>query len=207
MQVTKEKGLTRIQRERRAEILEAALTIFSEAGFRGASINEIAAKANMTTPRLLYHFDGKEALYTELLRSTLALWMEPLRQISADGDPVDEICNYIKLKLDMSKSNPRESRLFASEVLVGIKRTDQNVFAPLVTLFDEKLSLFAKWIETGRLAAVDPHHLIYSIWATTQHYADFEAQISVLSPEKMPKLYDDAETFLVPMYRKMLTPE
>ena len=33
------------------------------------------------------------------------------------------------------------------------------------------------WIDAGRLAPVDPYHLIFMIWATTQHYADFDTQI------------------------------
>lgn len=201
------KGLSRIQRQRRAEILEAALENFSQNGYRGASINEIAKAAGMSTPRLLYHFSDKQALYTELLKATLLLWMEPLAKIRDAEDPVEEICAYVRRKLVISQDHARESRLFAGAVLLGVQRARSEVFEPLRQVFDEKIRLLQKWMEEGLIPQQDPYHLIYSIWATTQHYADFEVQISQLSPEKLPTLYADAEAFLVPMYRKQLTPK
>lgn len=201
------KGLSRIQRQRRAEILEAALENFSQNGYRGASINEIAKAAGMSTPRLLYHFSDKQALYTELLKATLLLWMEPLAKIRDAEDPVEEICAYVRRKLVISQDHARESRLFAGAVLLGVQRARSEVFEPLRQVFDEKIRLLQKWMEEGLIPRQDPYHLIYSIWATTQHYADFEVQISQLSPEKLPTLYADAEAFLVPMYRKQLTPK
>lgn len=202
----KTKGLSRIQRQRRAEILEAALENFSLNGFRGASINEIAKSAGMSTPRLLYHFSDKQELYAELLKATLLLWMEPLAQIRDSKEPVEEICTYVQRKLAISQNHPRESRLFAGAVLLGVQRARSEVFEPLRQVFDEKIELLQKWMQAGLIPTQDPYHLIFSIWATTQHYADFEVQIAQLSPDKMPTLYSDAEAFLVPMYRKLLTP-
>ena len=200
-----EKSVTRIQRERRAEILAAALDVFSTKGFDGASINQIAKNAKMSTPRLLYHFNGKETLYKELLKATILLWKGPLELVQADGDPVEEICEYVRRKLQMSAKYRKESRLFASEILMGVPRAREEVFEPLRLLFDKKVALLETWISSKKIAVVDPHHLIYSIWATTQHYADFETQIEELSPHKMKHLYTDAEAFLIPMYRNMLT--
>lgn len=197
---------TRIQRERSDEILAAALDVFSNFGFRGASINLIAETAGMSTPRLLYYFKDKDALYKELLRSTILLWMGPLQLLTDTDDPVEEICAYVRRKLEMSRKFPRESRLFAGEILMGIPRAHDEIFEPFQDVFSAKLGLISRWVEEGRISRQDPHHLLYSIWATTQHYADFEAQISELSPEKMPTLFEDAEAFLVPMYRKLLMP-
>ena len=200
------KGLSRIQRERRAEILESALGVFSLNGFRGASINEIAKAAKMSTPRLLYHFSDKQQLYTELLKETLRLWLDPLEKIEDSDDPVSEISAYIRRKLYISQKYPRESRLFAGAILFGVQRTTSEVFDPLRHVFEEKIKLVEHWKARGLIPQLDAHHLMYSIWATTQHYADFEAQISELSPDKLPTLYDDAEAYLVPMYRKLLVP-
>lgn len=201
------KGFSRIQLKRRAEILEAALENFSLSGYRGASINEIAKSAGMSTPRLLYYFSDKQALYDELLKATLLLWMEPLAMLRDSDAPVEEICAYVRRKLVMSQEHPRESRLFAGAVLFGVQRVGAEVFQPLRKVFDAKILLLQKWMQEGAIAQQDPHHLIYSIWSTTQHYADFETQISQLSPQKLPTLYADAEAFLLPMYRKLLTPD
>ncbi|MEM6304899.1 MAG: TetR family transcriptional regulator C-terminal domain-containing protein [Pseudomonadota bacterium] len=201
--VTAEKP-TRIQKVRREEILEAALEEFSRNGFKGASINKIAARAGMSTPRLLYHFEGKEALYRALLKSTLLRWLGPLELLKDAGDPVEEVCAYIRRKLEMSRAYPRESRLFAQEILLGVPLGKQEVFAPLREIFDAKIALLQRWMDEGRITRVDPHHLMYSIWATTQHYADFAPQIAELSPQKMPVLFEAAEAFLLPMYRRTL---
>ena len=203
-----EKKQTRIQRERTEEILAAALEVFSQFGFRGASINQIAELASMSTPRMLYYFSGKEALYSALLRRTMTIWLGPLSAISAEAaDPVEELCSYIARKIEMSRDFPRESRLFAGEILQGIPLASEAVFDPLSEVFHAKIALIEGWIATGRIAPIDPYHLMYSIWATTQHYADFESQIKGLSPQKMPTLHRDAEAFLVPMYRKQLQPD
>lgn len=196
---------TRIQKERREQILEAALEEFSQHGFRGASINKIAARAGMSTPRLLYHFKDKETLYRSLLTSTVLLWHGPLQMLADTDEPVEEICAYIRRKLEMSRKFPRESRLFAGEILLGVPLGQSEVFDPLRVTFDRKIALLQRWIDQGRIAPVDPHHLLYSIWATTQHYADFEPQIAELSPQKMPGLFTAAEQFLLPMYRQYLT--
>ena len=198
------KQLSRIQKQRREEILAAALEIFSKDGFRGASINAIAKQARMSTPRLLYHFSDKGALYRELLKSTMLLWLGPLKQIDPEGQPVEEVLAYIQRKLQMSQEFPRESRLFASEVLLGLGQDNAEVFEPLRKTFDEKLALLSDWMESGKLSKQDPYHLIYSIWATTQHYADFEAQVQVLH-DRESDTHARASAHLRQMFSALLT--
>lgn len=63
------------------------------------------------------------------------------------------------------------------------------------------MQVFEDWIEDGRVAKVDPHHLLFSIWATTQHYADFDVQIEEIAPAKLQDRYAEAESFLLEMYK------
>ncbi|GAA2703011.1 TetR/AcrR family transcriptional regulator [Actinoplanes palleronii] len=58
--------------ETRAEILRVALELFTERGFEGASIRDIAEALGMTKSSLYYHFDGKEAIIQALLDSRRA---------------------------------------------------------------------------------------------------------------------------------------
>ena len=51
----------------------------------------------------------------------------------------------------------------------------------LKQLVDAKASVIEAWVTAGRLAPVDPHHLIFAIWATTQHYADFAVQVDAVT--------------------------
>lgn len=56
-----------------------------------------------------------------------------------------------------------------------------------------RINVIDGWIARGLLAPIDPHALMYLIWATTQHYADFDAQIRALSGKRAftKKAFDD----------------
>src|SRR5690606_37925804 len=112
----RERRRTRIQREKREIILEAALEVFSMHGFRGSTIDQIAEAGGMSKPNLLYYFRSKEDIHNTLLSRLLETWIAPLREIDAEGDPVTEIRSYIRRKMEMARDFPRESRLFANEI-------------------------------------------------------------------------------------------
>ena len=200
------KGQTRIQREKTEQILEAALEVFATYGFRGSTIDQIAAQSGLSKPNILYYFDGKEAIHAVLLARLLTTWLEPLEQMSDIGDPIDEICAYMGRKLAMSRDYPRESRLFANEILQGAPRILDALTGQLKTLTDEKATLIQGWCDAGLIKAIDPYHLIFSIWSTTQHYADFDVQVRAVLAGNANKRFEQAATFLDTMYRATLTP-
>jgi TetR/AcrR family transcriptional regulator len=174
---------TRIQAENEVRILDAALEVFSTYGFRGATVDQIATLARMTKPNLLYYFRRKQDIYLAVLNRTHEMWLKPLEDLDPEGDPATEITAYVDRKLEMSRENPKASRLFAMEVIQGAPVLGNVLAGRLKTLVDEKAAIIRRWVAEGRLAAIDPYHLIFMIWATTQHYADFEVQIrAVLGP-------------------------
>ncbi|MCY6381360.1 HTH-type transcriptional regulator RutR [Hoeflea prorocentri] len=175
---------TRIQGINRGIILDAALEVFSAYGFRGSTIDQIAEKAGMSKPNLLYYFPRKEDIYVTVLEKTLEDWLAPFRDIDPDGDPVEELRKYIMLKMKLSASKPESSRLFANEILHGAPAIQDFLKTNLKRLVDEKAAVIRHWIEQGKLAPVDPHHLIFMIWATTQHYSDFDVQVRAILPDE-----------------------
>ena len=189
---------TRIQEEKEEKILDAALEVFSTWGYRGATVDQIAALAGMTKPNLLYYFRRKEDIYLAVLKRTLEMWLTPLEHLSADGDPAAEITAYIDRKLEMSRDNPKASRLFAMEIMQGAPVLGPVLRGRLKALVDEKAAVIEGWIGEGRLAPIDPRHFIFMIWATTQHYADFDTQIrDVLGPDTdRPEHFDTARATL-----------
>ncbi len=179
---------TRIQARNKELILEAALDVFSASGFRGATVDQIAAKAEMSKPNLLYYFRRKEDIYVALLEHTLSDWLEPLRELDPAGDPLTELALYISAKMQMSEANPKAARLFANEILHGAPMIEKFLKGPLRQLVAEKSQVIQSWIAAGKLAPVDPYHLIFAIWAVTQHYADFSVQVdAVLGRREDPK--------------------
>ncbi|RWX17651.1 TetR family transcriptional regulator [Rhizobium hidalgonense] len=193
---------TRIQEEKEEQILEAALDVFSARGFRGSTIDQIAEVAGMSKPNLLYYFRTKEAMHRALIDRVLYTWLEPLRAFDADGNPEEEIRSYIRRKLEMARDFPRESRLFANEVLQGAPHIEDELKGPLKELVDEKAEVIRAWTKSGKIAECDPYHLIFSIWSTTQHYADFDVQVrAVLGEEHAGEgRFEDAARFLEQLF-------
>ena len=199
------KPRTRIQERNSKAILEAGLDVFSQHGFRGATLDQVAEAAGLSKPNLLYYYPSKDAVYLALLDRLLETWLDPLRQMNPKGDPVEEILGYVRRKLELSRDYPRESRLFANEMLQGAPRMLAVIEGPLRTLVDEKAAVLRRWMAEGRIAQVQPAHLIFSIWALTQHYADFDVQVrAVLGPGHDP--FAEAGAFLDLMFRRLLTP-
>ena len=196
---------SRIQTRNRQIILDAALEVFSTHGFRGATLDQIAAQAGLSKPNLLYYFDSKDAIHQELLTRLLHTWLDPLRILDAQGDPQTEIMAYMRRKLQMSQDFPRESRLFANEILQGAPRMESFIRNDLRALVGEKARHLQAWADAGRIARIDPYHLIFSIWALTQHYADFAPQISMIRGEGHDPT-DGAEVFLEHLYTRLLAP-
>ncbi|MBL3575260.1 TetR family transcriptional regulator C-terminal domain-containing protein [Rhodovulum sulfidophilum] len=197
---------TRIQRRNRETILEAALDVFSQQGFRGATLDQIARKAGLSKPNLLYYFPSKEAMHETLLAGLLDTWLAPLRALDPEGEPLDEILGYVHRKLLMSRDFPRESRLFANEILQGAERIRPALEGELKSLVDETAAVIAGWARAGRIAPVDPYHLIFSIWALTQHYADFDVQVRAVLGEDKEDPFDGADRHLAMLFRRLLAP-
>ena len=195
---------TRIQRRNRRKILDAALDVFSAQGFRGATLDQIAGVAGLSKPNLLYYFDSKEAMHRALLDNLLDVWLAPLRAMNPEGNGKAEILAYMRRKLQMSREFPRESRLFANEILQGAPRFIEGIEGDLKALVDEKAALLAAWMDSGRIARVHPHHLIFSIWSLTQNYADFDVQMRAVLDDEDP--FDGAAAFVDTLYRRLLTP-
>jgi len=196
---------TRIQRRNTEAILQAALDVFSAQGFRGATLDQIAEVAGLSKPNLLYYFPSKEAIHLELLGGLMDVWLAPLRAMDPAGEPRAEIMAYMRRKLEMSREMPRESRLFANEILQGAPRMMAGIEGDLKTLVDDKAAVIQAWADAGRIAPVDPYHLIFSIWALTQHYADFDVQVrAVLGPDRDP--FAEAGSFLDMLFERLLAP-
>jgi TetR/AcrR family transcriptional regulator len=204
--MTQRKPMTRIQRKNTEAILEAALVVFSQYGFRGSTLDQIAKAAGLSKPNLLYYFKSKEAIFTEVLEGLLDNWLDPLREMKEDGDAIEEILAYMKRKLQMSRDFPRESRLFANEIIQGAPRMMHAIEGELKELVDEKVKIIRKWSADGRIAEIDPYHLIFSIWSLTQHYADFDVQVRAILREDTDEIFDEAESYLTTLFTRMLTP-
>ncbi|BBU84860.1 transcriptional regulator [Escherichia coli] len=143
-------------------ILSAALDTFSQFGFHGTRLEQIAELAGVSKTNLLYYFPSKEALYIAVLRQILDIWLAPLKAFREDFAPLAAIKEYIRLKLEVSRDYPQASRLFCMEMLAGAPLLMDELTGDLKALIDEKSALIAGWVKSGKLAPIDPQHLIFT---------------------------------------------
>lgn len=197
---------TRIQARNRATILEAALDVFSAHGFRGSTVDQIASAAGLSKPNLLYYFPSKDSIHNELLERLLDTWLDPLRALDDSGEALPELLAYVERKLQMSRDFPRESRLFANEILQGAPRIHDALSIDLKKLVDEKAAVIESWANRGDIAPVHPYHLLFSIWSLTQHYADFDVQVRAVLGEQEPDPFPEAGLYLQQLFTRLLTP-
>ncbi|MCU6679976.1 HTH-type transcriptional regulator RutR [Leclercia tamurae] len=166
-------------------ILTAALETFSQFGIHGTRLEQVAELAGVSKTNLLYYFPSKEALYVSVLQQILDIWLAPLKAFREELTPLVAIQQYIRLKLEVSRDYPQASRLFCLEMLQGAPLLKTVLSGDMKSLVDEKSAIIAGWVATGKLAPVDPHHLIFMIWAATQHYADFSAQVEAVTGKSL----------------------
>lgn len=185
---------------RTEQLLNAALEIFASYGFRGSSLDQIAEKADISKTNLLYYFSSKKALYDAVLSRIIDIWLAPLRAFDKSSDPIVAIDGYIRAKLEYSRDHPLASKLFCLGVVSGddgfVALVKNHLNVELRELVDSKAQVIRAWMDEGLLAEIEPHHLLFSIWSVTQHYADFAAQVQALTGRTLadPEFFEETVT-------------
>lgn len=173
-----------IREANQALILEAAEKIFAMNGFKGAATGDIAREAGLPKANVHYYFKTKSDLYREVLRHILDDWMSAASTFEAHDDPAKALRTYVRAKMEFSRKRPYGSRVWAREIMSGAPVLDDFLGTTLKLWLKERTRIIRRWIREGKIKAVDPQALLYMIWATTQHYADFEPQIIILNNGK-----------------------
>ena len=169
-------------RERNKElILRAASEEFADKGFAASKTSDIAAKAGVPKPNVYYYFKSKENLYREVLESIIEPIMRASTPFNADGDPNEVLSAYIRSKVRISRDLPFASKVFASEIMHGAPHLSPEQVEQLNLQAKHNIECIQTWVDRGQIHPVDPHHLMFSIWAATQTYADFDWQISAVT--------------------------
>ena len=188
-----------------ADILEQAVRAFAESGYEGASIATLAERAGLSKQNLMYYFPSKQQLYQRVLDDVLDDWLARMDSLAsaADGEhaPQDMLRAYISAKLRFSREQPWASRVYALEVINGAPLYGTQIRERVVPLLRKDIAVFEAWIAAGRIAPVNATHLMFAIWAMTQSYADFSAQMALVLDRKplTRRDYEDAETLIVHM--------
>lgn len=166
-----------IRQANRERILGAAAGVFARAGFGGATTAAIAEAAGLPKANVHYYFGSKERLYREVLARTLRDWLAPLDGLVPEADPRQALEAYLRAKMALAAQHPDASRVFANEMLHGAPVLGDLIRTELRAVVRRKAAVIDGWVAAGRMAPVDSTHLLFTMWATTQTYADFDVQV------------------------------
>jgi TetR/AcrR family transcriptional regulator len=188
-----------------ATILAEAVRLFAEHGYEGTAVADVAERAGLSKQNLMYYFPTKQALYTRVLDDVLDEWLASLAILANLDDearePGDVLRAYVRAKLQFSREQPLASRVYAIEVIGGAKLYGEQIRRRVVPLLRADIAVFERWIAEGKIAPVNATHLLFAVWAMTQSYADFAAQMQLVldQPQLGQPDFDEAERLITGM--------
>jgi len=162
-------------------ILKAAEKVFAEAGYGGATMQLIADVAGRPKANVHYYFQTKEQLYRRVVDRIFEIWLQAADAFDGAKGPAEGIGAYIDAKMEISRKHPYGSKVWASEVMHGAPIIQDYLENKLVEWTKDRAEAIQNWIDQGLMDPISPRHLLYMLWATTQHYADFRHQVETLN--------------------------
>lgn len=166
-----------IRQKNKALILEAAKKEFVLHGFKGASIKRIAEIAGIPRSNIHYYFLDKTEIYQELLNNIIQIWNANYDSLNEYDSPKETLTAYIRAKVMYSKEDPDASKIFASEIIHGAPVLKSYLSSEFQQWVNSKVSVIESWVKKGSIDPINPYHLLFLIWSSTQHYADFNVQV------------------------------
>ncbi len=166
-----------IRQKNKALIFNSAKEEFVSFGFKGASIKRIAERASIPRANIHYYFKDKTDLYQQLLSNIIDVWNSDYDTLNVDQEPKQALSAYIRAKVMHSKNDPDSSRIFASELIHGAPVLNEYLNTDFKEWLQTKVAVIETWIDKGLIDKINPHHLLFLIWSSTQHYADFNVQV------------------------------
>jgi TetR/AcrR family transcriptional regulator len=191
-----------------ASILLEAVRLFAECGFEGTSIATVAERAGLSKQNLMYYFPTKQALYQRVLDKVLDDWLERMASLADPRKaPADVLRGYVRAKLRFSREQPLASRVYAMEVIGGAKLYGEQIRRRVIPLLRADIAVFERWIAEGKIAPVNATHLLFAVWAMTQSYADFSAQMALVldRAELTEQDFQEGEQLITAMVLSTLT--
>lgn len=172
---------TRVRDVLERRILFEAERIFAERGFAGTSVASIASAAGLSKQNLMYYFPTKLVLYKRVLEDVLDDWLHCMQMFAHSTQSIDlALVDYINAKFEFSRRRPFGSRVFALEVIGGAKNYGKELKARVVPALRDDIAALNRSMKRNGLGSVSAEHLFFIIWAATQSYADFSAQMELI---------------------------
>lgn len=146
---------------RQEEILEAARSVFAEKGFDGATVDEIAERADFSKGSIYGYFESKEDLFLSLIEHEIDKLLRVVEKSLEDlEDPIRTTENLIRGTLIYLDRNRAYLRIFTPERAGLTKKRHPDLVKRILPKFRRPVGLiaqcFRQGIKKGLIRKVDP---------------------------------------------------
>ncbi|KAF1071914.1 MAG: HTH-type transcriptional regulator RutR [Pseudomonas citronellolis] len=167
-------------------ILAAAGDEFAAKGFAATRTEDIARRAGLPKANVYYYFQSKENLYRQVLHEVIQPFLQASALLRPEDEPRAALSAYIRARLGIAERLPSAFRVFIRELMHGGAQLPDNLRQTLEAETQRQLACLRQWIDSGRLARLNPQHLLLTLWSATQTYVDFGWQIGLITGRGEP---------------------
>src|SRR3954449_2031229 len=173
-----------------ARILEVARGEFARHGFPAARLQDIAERAGLTHPTLLYHFGSKERLYAAVIEQAMEDWAA-VTSVAVARAPrgFARVAALIDVGLEFFASHHDFVVIWRREAIEGGGRLEQAIAEHLRPFFDRAVVYLRAEVAASRLRAHDPIELMQLVYGAVMTYfsdAGFRARLLDEDPLAAP---------------------
>jgi TetR/AcrR family transcriptional regulator len=162
--------------DRRQQLIETALDVFSRKGFDGATTKEIAVEAGVTEAIIFRHFPTKQALYAAIVQATrepaeLEAWIESVKSFIDRNDDAGLFREIARVILACYRDDPRHERVMLYAALEGQRQTlleHRRFSLPIMKMLTNYV---ARRQKEGALKPGPPKAVILAIAGMASHFA------------------------------------
>lgn len=162
-------------------ILEAARGEFAQHGFGGARLQDIAERARLTHPTLLYHFGSKEGLYAAVIEQAMQDWAAMTSLAISDGrEGFDRVAALIEAGFAFFASHHDFVVIWRREAIEGGGRLEQAMAEHMRPFLEQAVAFLHREVAGGRLREHDPVELMQLTYGAVMSFfsdAGFRARL------------------------------
>ena len=191
-----------------ARILEAARGEFALHGY-SARLQDIAQRAGLTHPTLLYHFGSKERLYAAVIEDAMLDWAAMTdRAVSVAPGGFERVAALVRAGMEFFATHHDFVVIWRREAIEGGGRLEDAMADHMRPFLVRAVAFLEREVEEGRLREHDPIELMQLVYGAVATYfsdAGFRARLSGADP-LAPDARERFGRALTAMLRDVLAP-